>query len=402
MSLEEQLMPEIKKIGGHIEKVTERIDTLESKAEEQVKLNGKIEDEVIKELKDMQESYTEMKERQDELEKQSKRLVNGQEDTKSFADRLKEAISDNHDQIKNARGQRAQIEVKDAITMTQGDSLTGEVIAPTRVPGIFHDPDRQVHVRQFLQTATTDSNAIRYVIEDGYEDGTDVTAEGSTKPKSSLGLEAKTANVIKIATHLKVSDEMLEDVAGLAGYIATRGSTKYRLKEDQQLLYGTGSNNQLEGLTVAATDWGAATISNPINNLYDVAVDGQANLAKKNYMASGIMVHPTSWFDLITEKDNDGQYIVPDLIRQGLAPAQLAGVPVIRNTAVSEGDILMANFAQMATLYDRRGVTVRFFEQNEDDAINNLITVVIEGRLALPVYLPNAGIYGDLSTLITS
>ena len=62
----------------------------------------------------------------------------------------------------------------------------------------------------------------------------------------------------------------------------------------------------------------------------------------------------------------------------------------------------MANFAQMATLFDRRGVSVRFFEQNEDDAINNLITVVIEGRLALPTYLPNAGIYSDLDTLITS
>jgi hypothetical protein len=56
----------------------------------------------------------------------------------------------------------------------------------------------------------------------------------------------------------------------------------------------------------------------------------------------------------------------------------------------------------MATLYDRRSVSVRFFEQNEDDAINNLITVVIEGRLALPIYLPNAGVYGDLADIIES
>lgn len=393
---EKQVLDEIKKTDNHIEK-------LEAKAEEQAKLNGEVHQEVKDELKKWADTYKGLKERQDELEKQAKRLSKGEDEKKSFKDHLVESIKKNHDRIKNVKSTgRVQLDVKDAVTMTQDESLTGEVIAPTRVPGIFHDPDRQVHVRQFLQTATTDSNAIRYVCEDGYEDGTDVTGEGSTKPQSSLGLEAKTANVVKIATHMKVSDEMLEDVAGLAGYITTRGSTKYRLKEDEQLLYGTGQNNQLEGLTVSATDWGAATINNPINNLYDVAVDGSANLAKKNYMPSGIMVHPTSWYDLITEKDDDGQYIVPDLIRQGLAPAQLAGVPVIRNTAVSEGDILMANFAQMATLFDRRGVSVRFFEQNEDDAINNLITVVIEGRLALPTYLPNAGIYSDLDTLITS
>ena len=393
---QKQVLDEIKKTDQHIEQ-------LEAKADEQSKLNGEVHQEVKDELKKWADTYKELKDRQDELEKQAKRLSKGEDERKSFKDHLIESITENHDRIRNVKSAgRFQFDVKDAITMTQGDSLTGEVIAPTRVPGIFHDPDRQVHVRQFLQSTTTDSNAIRYVIEDGYEDGTDVTAEGSTKPKSSLGLEAKTANVVKIATHMKVSDEMLEDVAGLAGYITTRGTTKYRLKEDQQLLYGTGLNNQLEGLTVAATAWGAATINNPINNLYDVAVDGSANLAKKNYMPSGIMVHPTSWFDLITTKDSDGQYIVPDLIRQGLAPAQLAGVPVVRNTAVTEGDILMANFAQMATIYDRRGVSVRFFEQNEDDAINNLITVVIEGRLALPVYLPNAGIYGDLEDLITS
>ena len=393
---EKQVLDEIKKTDNHIEK-------LEAKAEEQAKLNGEVHQEVKDELKKWADTYNGLKERQDELEKQAKRLSKGEDEKKSFKDHLVESIKKNHDRIKNVKSAgRVQLDVKDAVTMTQDESLTGEVIAPTRVPGIFHDPDRQVHVRQFLQTSTTDSNAIRYVCEDGYEDGTDVTGEGSTKPQSSLGLEAKTANVVKIATHMKVSDEMLEDVAGLAGYITTRGSTKYRLKEDEQLLYGTGQNNQLEGLTVSATDWGAATINNPINNLYDVAVDGSANLAKKNYMPSGIMVHPTSWYDLITEKDDDGQYIVPDLIRQGLAPAQLAGVPVIRNTAVSEGDILMANFAQMATLFDRRGVSVRFFEQNEDDAINNLITVVIEGRLALPTYLPNAGIYSDLDTLITS
>ena len=391
-----QVLEEIKKTDQHIER-------LEAKAEEQSKLNGDVHQEVKDELKKWADTYKGLKERQDELEKQANRLSKGEQERKGLKEHLTEAIKENHDRIRNVKSAgRVQLELKDAITMTQEDSLTGEVIAPTRVPGIFFDPDRQVHVRQFLQTATTDSNAIRYVCEDGYEDGTDVTGEGSTKPKSSVGLEAKTANVVKIATHMKVSDEMLEDVAGLAGYLTTRGSSKYRLKEDQQLLYGTGLNNQLEGLTVSATAWGAKTIGNPINNLYDVVVDGAANLAKKEYQASGIMVHPTSWYDLITEKDNEGQYIVPDLIRQGLAPAQLAGIPVIKSTAVDEGDILMANFAQMATLFDRRGVSVRFFEQNEDDAINNLITVVIEGRLALPTYLPNAGIYNQISELIES
>jgi HK97 family phage major capsid protein len=391
---QKQVLDEIKKVDDHIA-------VIEEKAEEQAKLNGEVQEETKKELEKWSETYTKLKERLDHLETESKRLGQGVEAKKSFGEKLTEAITENHEAIKNAKSGGASIEIKDAITMTQGDSLIGEVIPPTRVPGIFHDPDRQTHVRQFLQSATTDSNNIRFVVEESYEDGTDVTGEGSTKPQSSFKLEAKDAPVRKIATHLKVSDEMLEDVAGLAGYISTRGTTKYRLKEDQQLLYGTGAGNQIRGLALEAAAF-SKKLTQPLDNLYDVAIDAQAQLAARHYIPSAIMLNPVDWLDLLITKASDGHYVINDLIRQGLAPAQLNSVPVIQNTAITEGDFFSANFAQMATLYDRRSVSVRFFEQNEDDAINNLITVVIEGRLALPIYLPNAGVYGDLADIIES
>src|SRR5690554_2496202 len=169
---QQQVLDEIKKTDEYIER-------LEAKAEEQAKLSGEVHTELKDELKNWADTYKGLKERQDELEKQSKRLSQGEQERKGFKHHLADAIKENHDRIKNAKSTgRVQIELKDAITMTQGDSLTGEVIAPTRIPGIIHDPDRQVHVRQFLQTATTDSNAIRYVVEDGYEDGTAVTEIG--------------------------------------------------------------------------------------------------------------------------------------------------------------------------------------------------------------------------------
>src|SRR5690554_189495 len=390
MEFQKQVLDEIKKVDDHIE-------ALEAKADEQAKLNGKAHEETTAELKKWADTYTKLKGRLDEIEKTQKRISEGGQKEKTFAQSLAESIKENHEAVKSARSRGAEIVVKD--TMTTGSSLTGEVIAPTRVPGFHHDPDRQVHIRQFLQTATTDSNNIRYVVEDTYNDGTAPTAEGAAKPPSDFSLEAKDAPVRKIATHLKVSTEMLEDVAGLSGYIATRGTNKYRLVEDTQILYGTGAGNQLRGLTLEAAAF-SKVLTAPLTNLYDVGIDAQAQLAARNYQASAVLLHPTDWYELLIAKGDGGHYLVPDLIRQGLAPAQLNGVPVIQNTAMTQGDFFMANLAQMATLYDRSSVSVRFFEQNEDDAINNLITVVIEGRLALPIYLPNAGVYGDLSEII--
>lgn len=396
--IKEQVLSEIKKVDEHIEK-------LENRAAEQEKNNGEAHQEVKEQLTKMSETYTQLKERLDSVETEAKRLGKGAQESKSFKDALSDAFNDGIDKLKAmSEGQTKSVsfDIKDGVgTMTQGDNLTGEVIPPTRVPGIFHDPDRQQHVRQFLSTATTDSNNIRYVVEDDYEDGTDVVGEGSTKPQSDFELEAKDAPVRKIATYMKVSDEMLEDVAGLSGFITARGSNKYRLKEDQQLLYGTGSGNQIKGLTLDAASFDGK-LTEPRKNEFDVIMDARAQLADRHYMPEGVMVHPVDWMNLLIRKGTDGQYIVPDIVRNGLAPAQIAGVPVIQNTAINEGEFLIADFSQMATLYDRRGLSVRFFEQNEDDAIKNLITVVIEGRLALPIYLPNAGVHGEFSDYIES
>ncbi len=393
MELTEKITQELHKVDSHIE-------SLEAKAAEQAKLNGEVQEEIKTELKKSQELYSEIKERLDRTETEFKRLGAGEEATKSFSQKLTEAIRDNHDAIKNYKNSgRFQMELKD--TMTTSDSLSGEVIAPTRVPGIFHDPDRQVHVRQFLQTATTDSDSIRYVCEDEYTDGTGIAGEGSIKPQSDVSLEAKLAPVVKIATHMKVSEEMLDDVAGLAGYLTTRGLNKYRLKEDQQLLYGTGANGQIEGLTVASAEY-ASILDVPVENEYDVFIDALAQLANREYIASGIMMNPVDWYNLVSRKDQDGQYIIDRATLTQGVPVTIDGVPIIKNTAVAKDNFLVANFNQMATLFDRTAVNVRFYDQNEDDAIRNLVTVVIEGRLALPIYLPNAGVFGEFSDAIGS
>jgi hypothetical protein len=56
----------------------------------------------------------------------------------------------------------------------------------------------------------------------------------------------------------------------------------------------------------------------------------------------------------------------------------------------------------MTTLFDREGVNVRFYDQDQDNAVRNLVTVVIEGRVALPTYLPGAGRYGNFATAIAN
>jgi HK97 family phage major capsid protein len=285
--------------------------------------------------------------------------------------------------------------------MSQGANLVDQVIAPTRVPGVKFNPERTTRVRQFLPQGTTDSNAIFYVQETSYTDGVDITKEIYTKPESSFILTQKSANVVKIATHFRVSEEMLNDVSYLASHIGLRGTEKYLNKEDQQLLYGTGTGGQLEGLTVSATDYSLGYVD-VFAQEYDILMEAAKQIRNANFIPAAAMISINRYYQMIRRKDADGRYILPDGVVFENGVLRVAGLPIIPTNALATNDFLVADFAMMTTLFDREGISVRFFEQDADNVTKNLVTVVIEGRIALPTYLPDAGRFGNFATAIAN
>jgi len=53
-----------------------------------------------------------------------------------------------------------------------------------------------------------------------------------------------------------------------------------------------------------------------------------------------------------------------------------------------------------AQVFDRKAASVNFYDQDENNAQLNLITVVIEERLTLVIYRPNAFVYGDFASAL--
>lgn len=390
------------KIDNDIKKVDSDIQELQEKMKEQAKNTGDVEETLKSQLSNAEKLITNLKERQDAFETQNGRLGGGEKDN-SFGAMLKKGLEDNHEKLKSFKQNRNSISMDLKATMTQGDNLTGTVVEPTRVPGVKYDPERRQRVRQFLPQGTTNSNAIWYVQETAFTDNTNIVAEGAAKPENDFDLEQKSAPVTKIAAHFDVSEEMLEDISYLSSHISLRGTEKYYNKEDQQLLYGTGSSNQLEGLTVSATDYALDNYTGDSNaQEYDILIEAVKQIRNANYMPSAAMISIERYYDMVRRKDADGQYIMPPAVIFGSQTPLVQGVPIIASNTLSDDDFLVADFPMLTTLFDRTGVNVRFYDQNEDNAVKNLVTVVIEGRLALPTYLPDAGRYGDFSTALVN
>lgn len=314
----------------------------------------------------------------------------------TFKGALNQAINDGAiDSLRNGNNRSASFEVK--ADMTIGADFTGDVIPADRVPGYKFDPTRSVHVRQLIPTGSTDSDVVRYVKESGYTDGGAAKAEGATLGQSDFDMTATDANVRKIGTYFRISEEMLADTPQLTSYLSARAPEKLLSVEDDQILNGSGVAPNLSGIITDATDFAAGGFANAIEsaNEFDVLTVALNQLALANYSADYIMINPTDFHKILLLKSSQNEYLVKDW-NQGLQP-RINGVPVILSTAVTSDKYLVGNFGMGTQLWIRDNVGVEFSRFDSTNFRDGFVTVRVQERVALTNYLPNAFVNGDFS-----
>ena len=349
------------------------------------------------------EMATKLNERLDAIEVANKKQFNSQKKV-TFKSALKEALDNGAvESLAKGNSRSASFELK--ADMTTGADFTGEVIAADRVPGYKFDPTRPVHVRQLLATGSTQSDVVRYVKESGYSNGAAPTAEGVTLTQSDFDMTAADANVRKIGTYFRISEEMLADTPQLTSYLSARAPEKLLEVEDTQILSGDGTGSNLSGIITDAADFdvsasGAFYQSVENANEFDVIIASLNQLALQNYNADCIMLNPTDFNKILLLKDSTNDYIKQQ-VYGGLQPS-FNGVKVVVNTAISAGTFLIGNFGVGTQLWVRQGVNVEFFREDGTNVRDGFVTVRVSERIALTNYLPNAFVNGTFSTAIAA
>lgn len=285
------------------------------------------------------------------------------------------------------------MQMKAAGTMTFGASTTGQVVDNVYLPGIRGDVRRQMRIRELFNVGSMAGDKVPFLKQTG-KDGTVTTvAEGATKPLTDKDISLIEASARKIATHLKMSEELRNDLPLIVSFITNQATNDILDVEDNQLLYGNGSAPNLEGVTATTNVLTASDITlTGVTNvqLYDAIVAAKGALAANEFMADTILLNPAQYDQLLTTKDADGQYITPPGVFFDGSVMRINGLPVFKSTAVTVGDLIVGEFMKGAQIFQREGMSVRFYDQDEDNAQKNLITVVLEERLALPIFYDKA------------
>ena len=382
-NLKNQLDQFNKAIDSKIEKSNnDAIDAVVVKANEIVK-------------SEVSEMANKLNERFDAMEVSNKKQFDSKK-RMTFKSALNEAIENGAiESIAKGNSRSASFQVK--ADMTVGADFTGEVIPADRVAGYKYDPTRPIHIRQLLSLGSTQSDVVRFVKESGYSNGAAPTAEGVTLTQSDFDMTASDANVRKIGTYFRISEEMLADTPQLTSYISARAPEKLLEVEDTQILSGDGTGANLSGIIGDAADFAAGSLAGTVEsaNEFDVIVASLNQLALANYNADTILLNPSDFHKILLLKDTTNNYL-KDQVYGGLQPSFM-GVKVILNTAISAGTFLIGNFSVGTQLWVRDGVNVEFFREDGTNVRDGFVTVRVSERVALTNYLPNAFVNGTFT-----
>jgi HK97 family phage major capsid protein len=324
-----------------------------------------------------------------------------------MATEMRKAFEDNQGKLAEYKNNRSPISFE---LKTVGNIGANSNISVSGTPAFAHggalsEPGRKPyemrHVRDLgLRIVNLPAGMDTFVIRDAGGEGapTAVTA-GSAKPQSDRDWVKTVVPITKIAHYYKVPEEYLMDIAWMQDEITGVGVEELLAVEDSLMLTASASSTQFAGLnqTFNSTAFSApASLALAINNAnqYDVLVAAWTQLRNLKSAPTAVVLHPSDYAAMILVKDTTGNYVFGS---PNQAIPNLFGAPIVPHTAITSDKYFVGDFSKVKVGV-RAGLSVRFFDQDQDDAIKNLVTVVIEERITMAADRADRIIYGDFSS----
>lgn len=291
------------------------------------------------------------------------------------------------------------VPVKAAITSLTGSA--GDLIQPQRV-GMVLPTQQRLFVRDLLAWGRTTSNSIEYVRETGFTNNAAPVSENpqNPKPESDITFELDTDPVATIAHWVRASRQVLSDAPMLASYIDGRLRYGLKLKEEMQLLKGSGVGLNLNGLYTQASIYANPGVVVQAETAIDRLRLALLQVTLAEYDADGIVLSPVDWAAIELTKDKNNNYVFAT--PTGLSVPGLWGRPVVASKSMDIGDFLTGSFQQGAEGWDREDVSVTVSTEDRDNLVKNMVTILCEERVGLSVFRPEAFVKGDFDGLPAS
>ena len=317
----------------------------------------------------------------------------------SIGDQVVKAYAGQIDAIKE--GKSINLETKE--TTIVGD-YTGNIALSTLESGVNRIARQVAKVRNAMSMGTTTSKFVTYIQQTLQSSATWI-GEGVVKNEGDLKYQEVSVEVKKVAGFIKISKEMLEDLAFVRNEVNTDLMETIDNQIENNLLNGNGAGANLNGIINQAQAWSAGTFANTVTsaNLADVVRTSVAQIETNKFIASHVVLHPRDVAKLSLSKTTQGEYTYGAFVVHPVTGDPIiAGLPIISTTWMTEGNFLVADMTR-AQVRMREGMNIQVGYEG-DDFKRNMVTILCEARLVSFIKANDTGAFvkGVIQTAIVA
>ncbi len=256
-----------------------------------------------------------------------------------------------------------------------------------RTGKVIMDEQQTPKLIDIIPMTTTGQAAVVYMEETTFTNNAAERAEGANNAgEAALVLTQQTSTVREIAVWIPVTQEQMEDVSQVQGYVNNRLTLMCRQRLNSQILVGNGVAPNLLGILQNGNILTQAKGADPTPDavykaMTQVRVAGAAE-------PSAVVFHPNDWQDIRLLRTVDGVYIWGSPADAG--PERIWGLTVVQETAETENTGLVGDFRTYCELAMRRGIQFEVTDSHASLFIQRTLAILASLRAAFIIYRPTA------------
>lgn len=315
---------------------------------------------------------------------------------------VRKSLKDNHKAIVNAmeKGETINLDIKTDTDLT--NDYTGDVALSVLDPIVDRIKRPIRRVQEIANVGTTTSKYVVY-IQQTTASTSSFILEAGAKAQGQVQYQEVSVEVKKVAATLKVSKEMLTDLAFMQSEVNYDLMESVEQSIDNALLNGNGVGANLDGVINQSTAWSAGSFAGTITNanVSDVIRVGKAQIEASNFTPTHVILNPEDVAKIQLTKTAQGEYTYPIFMDQTGA-MNLAGMVVVSSANMTADNFVIGDFSRFNVRY-REALNMSIGYVN-DDFQRNMVTILCEARLVSYIKANDqAGfVTGDFTTAIAA
>lgn len=394
----------------------EKIDALKKNVKEQTVDKESFETSV-KELKDLHEGLSEKYVEKSIVEDLNKQIEGLNEKVEAMKQTKKQAESFVDLAVKNAsdllksykeKGHKVgtDMNLKDVIDMGTSNAITGQIPMDDREPGLNYEPRRQPVMLNLIQSGSTNSDTVSWVEKTDQEGAPAFKKEFEVYPSRSWKSVLRTEAVKKIGVLAEYSSEITEDVDYFESELRRDLVEMIQLELDKKIWEGDGGDTEIKGIKEHVQAWsnvfGTDTITVAEPSIYDVLAVAVNQIRVEHHNPTVIVMSPTTAMEMKLTKDENHNYVMPPFAAAN--GVQVEGLPVVTNTLLDNGEILVMDGSKAQFLW-KRNWRLEISDSHDANFAKDMLAVRLTGRGVLKVKNTDAKAFvhvADVSDAITA